>query len=229
LEIKGERKIPAPLLAVWNALNDPDVLRECIPGCDQMEKISDTEYRLGMLAVVGPVKARFSGKLMLSDIVEPQHYALQFEGSGGAAGFGKGSARVTLSSIDATETQLDYAASAQVGGKLAQVGSRLIDGIARKIAEDFFTRFNTRVGRTQADADSAACAGEATLADQGSASTTTSPPASAASTDPVDPPAMHRPVAAAPAPAPRKTFKWSSIAIVIVVVVLGMMVLHWQK
>jgi carbon monoxide dehydrogenase subunit G len=227
LEIKGERKIPATLHAVWNALNDPDVLRECIPGCDQMEKISDIEYRLGMLAVVGPVKARFSGKLMLSDIIEPQHYALQFEGSGGAAGFGKGSARVTLSSIDAMETQLDYAASAQVGGKLAQVGSRLIDGIARKIAEDFFTRFNARVARTQADADSTACAGEAMLADQESASATT-PPASATYTDPVNPPAMPRPVAAA-APVPRKTFKWSSIAIVIVVVLLGMMVLHWQK
>jgi carbon monoxide dehydrogenase subunit G len=228
LEINGERKIPAPQHAVWNALNDPVVLRECIPGCDQMEKISDTEYRLGMLAVVGPVKARFSGKLMLSDIVEPQGYALQFEGSGGAAGFGKGSARVALSSIGETETQLDYTASAQVGGKLAQVGSRLIDGIARKIAEDFFTRFNTLMTRTQVAADSAVPAGNAAPAhDAGERATTMQPAMAATSTGQAGSPVKHDPVAATPAP--RKTFKLSSIAIVVVVVLLGMVVLHFQK
>jgi carbon monoxide dehydrogenase subunit G len=229
LEINGERKIPAPQHAVWNALNDPLVLRECIPGCDQMEKVSDTEYRLGMLAVVGPVKARFSGKLMLSDIVEPQGYALQFEGSGGAAGFGKGSARVALSSIGETETQLDYTASAQVGGKLAQVGSRLIDGIARKIAEDFFTRFNALVTSTQAAAaDSAVPAGDAAPANDASENPTTPQPATAATSTAHAASPIKQDLSAA-TPVPRKTFKWSSIAIVVVVVLLGMVVLHFQK
>ena len=145
MNITGVRTITAPQLAVWDALNDPDILRSCIPGCDEMERLSETEYRLGMLAVVGPVKARFSGKLLLSDIVAPQSYALRFEGSGGAAGFGKGTANVTRSADAEDQTQLTYAADAQIGGKIAQVGSRLIDGIARKIAEEFFTRFEAQL------------------------------------------------------------------------------------
>jgi carbon monoxide dehydrogenase subunit G len=150
MDINGERMIPAPQQTVWDALNDPTVLQECIPGCDQMEKISETEYRLGMLAIVGPVKARFAGKLLLSDITAPQCYALNFEGSGGAAGFGKGNAHVTLSPANGGATQLEYKATAQVGGKLAQVGSRLIDGIARKIAEDFFAKFEALVTAAEA-------------------------------------------------------------------------------
>jgi carbon monoxide dehydrogenase subunit G len=141
LEINDEQMVPASILAVWNALNDPQVLRECIPGCDQMEKVSDTEFRLGMLAVVGPIKARFTGKLLLSDVEAPTRYTLNFEGAGGAAGFGKGLANVELVEEGASQTRLKYAASVQVGGKLAQVGSRLIDGIAKKIATDFFSKF----------------------------------------------------------------------------------------
>lgn len=115
-----------------------------------MERVSETEYRLGMLAVVGPVKARFAGKLLLSDIVAPERYALRFEGSGGAAGFGKGQANVKLSADAETQTALSYTADAQIGGKIAQVGSRLVDGIARKIAEEFFSRFEARLsGGTQ--------------------------------------------------------------------------------
>jgi uncharacterized protein len=228
LEINGERTIPAPQHAVWAALNDPVVLRECIPGCDQMEKISDTEYRLGMLAVVGPVKARFSGKLLLSDIVEPQSYALQFEGSGGAAGFGKGTARVILSSIDAAETKLDYVATAQVGGKLAQVGSRLIDGIARKIAEDFFTRFNALVTETQAVAENPASVDAIARASEADAGAASTQPAQAATSAQHAGPTVARTATAATS-TPRKTFRWSSIAIVIVVVILGMAVLHFQK
>lgn len=157
MNITGERTITAPQLAVWEALNDPDILRSCIPGCDEMERVSDTEYRLGMLAVVGPVKARFTGKLLLSDIVAPERYALRFEGSGGAAGFGKGLANVRLSADAGTQTQLSYTADAQIGGKIAQVGSRLVDGIARKIAEEFFTRFEARLSvGTQGDTADAA-------------------------------------------------------------------------
>lgn len=237
LEINGERKIPAPQNAVWIALNDPVVLRECIPGCDLMEKVSDTEYRLGMLAVVGPVKARFSGKLALSDIVEPRSYALNFEGSGGAAGFGKGNAKVTLSALNATETQLDYTASAQVGGKIAQVGSRLIDGIARKIAEDFFKRFDAMVTAAQTATDgTASTGGMDSIGDTGESSIPASAqPATAAPVGaPFSPPLQAGPTAtpraatAAP-PAPRKTFGWSSIAIVAVVVALALVLLHFQK
>jgi carbon monoxide dehydrogenase subunit G len=145
MNINGVRTITASQQVVWDALNDPDILRSCIPGCDEMERVSDNEYWLGMLAVVGPVKARFTGKLLLSDIVAPERYALRFEGSGGAAGFGKGMANVVLSADEDAQTQLTYTANAQIGGKIAQVGSRLVDGIARKIAEEFFTRFEARL------------------------------------------------------------------------------------
>ena len=126
---------------MWEALNDPEVLKACIPGCDSIEKLSDTEYKVAMTAAVGPVKAKFSGKLQLSDLNPPNSYSLAFEGSGGAAGFGKGGAHVTLAP-EAGGTKLSYTAKATVGGKLAQVGSRLVDAASRKMADDFFTRFN---------------------------------------------------------------------------------------
>jgi len=144
MEMTGSRLIALPQQRVWEALNDPDVLKACIPGCESVEKVSDTEYKLAMTAAVGPVKARFSGKLMLSDLNPPHAYTIAFEGSGGAAGFGKGSSQVHLAP-EAGGTRLDYTAKATVGGKLAQVGSRLIDGVARKMAEDFFNRFNAIV------------------------------------------------------------------------------------
>ena len=144
MEMTGSQLIALPQERVWEALNDPDVLKACIPGCESVEKVSDTEYKLAMTAAVGPVKARFSGKLKLSDLNPPQSYTIAFEGSGGAAGFGKGSSQVNLVP-EAGGTRLDYAAKATVGGKLAQVGSRLIDGVARKMAEDFFNRFNATV------------------------------------------------------------------------------------
>ena len=141
MEMTGQQFIPLPQQRVWEALNDPQVLKACIPGCESVEKVSDTEYKLAMTAAVGPVKARFTGKLLLSDLDPPNAYSLAFEGSGGAAGFGKGMSRVTLAP-EAEGTRLSYTAKATVGGKLAQVGSRLIDGVAKKMAEDFFTRFN---------------------------------------------------------------------------------------
>jgi carbon monoxide dehydrogenase subunit G len=136
----GEQLIALPQQRVWEALNDPAVLKACIPGCEVMEKVSDNEYRVVMSASVGPVKAKFNGKLLLSDLNPPNSYALAFEGSGGAAGFGKGSSTVTLSPADGG-TRLAYTAHATVGGKLAQVGSRLIDGVARKMADEFFAKF----------------------------------------------------------------------------------------
>jgi uncharacterized protein len=144
MEMTGSEFIQLPQQRVWEALNDPDVLKACIPGCETVERISDTEYRVAMTAAVGPVKARFTGKLLLSEMNPPDSYTLAFEGSGGAAGFGKGSSRVSLAP-EADGTRLSYTAKATVGGKLAQVGSRLIDGVAKKMAEDFFKRFNDTV------------------------------------------------------------------------------------
>ncbi len=144
MEMTGERRIELPQSKVWEALNDPAILKACIPGCDSIEKVSDTEFKVIVTAAVGPVKAKFNGKLLLSDVNPPHSYSLAFEGSGGAAGFGKGGAKVTLSP-DGDRTLLAYAAQASVGGKLAQVGSRLIDGVAKKMADDFFTRFDQTV------------------------------------------------------------------------------------
>jgi len=163
MEMTGEQRIAAPREAVWAALNDPDVLKACIPGCESIDKQSDTDYKIVMLAAVGPVKARFTGKLAIEDSDPPQGYALVFEGSGGAAGFGKGRAAVALSGDEPDATLLSYTASAQVSGKLAQVGSRLIDGVARKMAGDFFGRFNARFAQDggQGDVEPGAQAGTA--------------------------------------------------------------------
>lgn len=144
MEMTGEQFIPLPQQRVWEALNDPEVLKACIPGCESIEKVSDTEYKVAMTAAVGPVKARFSGKLLLADLNPPNSYSLSFEGSGGAAGFGKGGAQVSLTP-DGSSTKLAYNAKATVGGKLAQVGSRLIDGVAKKMTDDFFVKFNQTV------------------------------------------------------------------------------------
>ena len=141
MEMTGEQLIPVPQAEVWRGLNDPEVLKACIAGCETIDKVSDTEYKVVMVAAVGPVKAKFTGKLMLADLNPPNSYALSFEGSGGAAGFGKGSANVSLSPADGG-TRLVYSCKANVGGKLAQVGSRLIDGVAKKMANDFFIKFN---------------------------------------------------------------------------------------
>lgn len=140
MDMTGEQIIPLPRQRVWEALNDPEVLKACIPGCDTIERVSDTEYRIAMTAAIGPVKAKFAGKLLLSELKPPESYTLAFEGSGGAAGFGKGGAHVQLTE-EGTSTKLAYTANATVGGKLAQVGSRLIDGVARKMAEEFFVKF----------------------------------------------------------------------------------------
>ena len=140
MEIQGEQNLTVPRGDVWRALNDPAVLQRCLPGCDTFESDGDNRYRVAMQAAVGPVRARFAGKLQLSDIVAPGSYALSFEGSGGVAGFGKGTAQVRLEDV-AGGTRLRYSAQAQVGGRLAQVGARLIDGVTKRMADDFFTRF----------------------------------------------------------------------------------------
>ena len=144
MEMTGEQLIALPHQATWDALNDTAVLMDCIPGCDSMEKQSDNEYLLTMTARVGPVSAKFKGKMTLSKVNPPDSYSLHFEGQGGVAGFAKGEARVTLTPAG-EQTTLSYAAKATIGGKLAQIGSRLVDGVAKKLAEQFFTAFNAHV------------------------------------------------------------------------------------
>jgi carbon monoxide dehydrogenase subunit G len=141
MEMTGEQLIPLPQDATWRALNDTEILKACIPGCESIEKQSDNEYVLTMTARVGPVSAKFKGKMTLSDINPPHAYTLLFEGQGGVAGFAKGEANVNLAP-EGDGTKLAYAVKAMIGGKLAQVGARLIDGVAKKIAEQFFTAFN---------------------------------------------------------------------------------------
>jgi uncharacterized protein len=145
MDMKGSRLVPTDVDTTWRALNDPEILRVCIPGCESIDRVSDTEYRLAMTARVGPVSAKFSGRLLLADLVAPQSYTLRFEGQGGAAGFANGTARVALAPVE-SGTRIDYAVNAQVGGKLAQIGSRLIDGAAAKLAGDFFARFVEQAG-----------------------------------------------------------------------------------
>ena len=145
MEMTGEQIIPAAQAEVWRGLNDPEVLKVCISGCESIEKRTDTEYSVVMTAAIGPVKAKFKGKLLLADLDPPNSYSLSFDGQGGAAGFGKGSAKVSLAT-EAAGTRLSYAVKAQVGGKLAQIGSRLIDGVAKKLADDFFAAFNQKIG-----------------------------------------------------------------------------------
>jgi uncharacterized protein len=144
MEMNGSRTVPADIDTTWHALNDPEVLKACIAGCESIERVSDTELKVVMTARVGPVSARFSGRILMSDVVPPTAYTLGFEGQGGAAGFAKGEARVSLSDNN-PGTRIDYQAKAQVGGKLAQIGSRLVDGAAAKVADDFFARFVERL------------------------------------------------------------------------------------
>ena len=140
MEMTGEYKIPAPREKVWEALNDPEILKVCIPGCQEMSKESDTELSATVKSKVGPVSATFKGKVTLSDVDAPNGYKISGEGTGGVAGFAKGGAEVSLAD-DGDGTLLNYTATGQVGGKLAQIGSRLIDSTAKKMANEFFGKF----------------------------------------------------------------------------------------
>ena len=144
MDMQGERRIPAPRQVVWEHLNNPETLKQCIPGCQEIEKTSDTEFVAKVRAKVGPVSANFTGKVSLTDLDPPAGYTISGEGQGGVAGFAKGSAKVSLEE-EGNETVLRYGVQAQVGGKLAQIGSRLIDGTARKLADQFFDRFAAAV------------------------------------------------------------------------------------
>lgn len=140
MQLTGEQRIPQSPADVWTSLNDPTILKACIPGCESLDSTGDNEYAVVMQAAIGPFKARFKGKLSLLDIQAPNSYTLRFEGTGGVVGFGKGTAQVALEPHD-EGTLLRYESAVQLGGKLAQIGSRLVVSAARKTADDFFEKF----------------------------------------------------------------------------------------
>jgi len=156
MEMASEQLLAVSKDKAWAALNDPEILKVSIPGCDAIDKIGENEYEVALTAAVGPVKARFKGKMRLADIAAPDSYSIQFEGQGGAAGHGKGSAKVSLEEVGPNETKLSYTAQAQVGGKIAQIGSRLVDMAAQKMANEFFGAFNQELSRRYPGAASAA-------------------------------------------------------------------------
>ena len=151
MDMHGSRQLAITQQQAWTALNDPAVLKTCIPGCDKVEPTGENQYAIGMALKIGPVSAKFSGKITLTDIMPPESYKLSFEGQGGPAGFGKGSAAVKLTP-NADGCDLSYTANASVGGKIAQLGQRLIDGAAKSMAEDFFKRFDNEMQRQHPDA-----------------------------------------------------------------------------
>jgi len=159
MDMQGSRRLAVPQQQAWEALNDPEVLKACIPGCDKVEAAGENQYVIGMAVKIGPVSARFAGKILLSDVLPPNSYTLNFEGQGGAAGFGKGAAQVNLAPpAEGAGCELTYTAQAQVGGKIAQVGQRLVDGVAKSMAEDFFKRFDAEMEKRHPQAYAAEAA-----------------------------------------------------------------------
>ena len=141
MEMTGERRIPAPRQAVWDALNDPEVLRASIPGCESVERVADDQFQARVAVKLGPMSAKFGGKVKLENLNPPAGYTISGEGNGGAMGFAKGGADVALEEVGPAETLLSYTVKAQVGGKIAQLGARLIDSTAKQMADQFFDRF----------------------------------------------------------------------------------------
>ena len=159
MQITSQQVLPVSQQQAWDALNDTSLLQAAIPGCESITPDGPDEYALALTAAIGPVKARFKGRLRLADLQPPESYTLQFEGQGGAAGFGKGTAAVRLEPKGPRETVLHYSADAQVGGKIAQVGSRLVDMAAQKMANDFFGAFNAALQQRYAPTPAGAGAG----------------------------------------------------------------------
>jgi carbon monoxide dehydrogenase subunit G len=159
MDMQGSRHLAVTQQQAWDALNDPEVLKACVPGCEKLEATGENQYAVTVAVKVGPVAARFNGKILLADVLPPNSYTLAFEGQGGAAGFGKGTARVMLAPpAEGGGCELTYTAQAQVGGKIAQVGQRLVDGVAKSMAEDFFQRFDAEMQRRHPEVYAAAAA-----------------------------------------------------------------------
>lgn len=207
MELTGQQVIAAPIDRTWVALNDPGTLKECIAGCESIDKTRDDEYAVVMAVRIGPVNAKFKGRLKLQNLQPPSSYTIAFEGQGGVAGFGKGSADVRLTPQGGSTT-LDYTARATVGGKIAQIGSRLVDAAAKKMADDFFAAFNAKVGAAAVPA-----AGDGQVAGAGAAAEPAAAPA------PVAPAATPRP--SGPGGIPR--WAWIAVAAAVALILL------WSK
>lgn len=203
MKMSGEETIAASREAVWAALNDPEILKQCIPGCESVDKTSDTSFDAKVTAKVGPVKAKFAGSVTLADLDPPNGYTISGEGKGGAAGFAKGGAQVRLTDAADGGTVLSYDVDASVGGKLAQLGARLIDGTAKKMAGEFFETFAEVVGGP--------AEGEAAAA----------PEAPAAAAEAVAPPQPTPEPAVARGGLSSKV--WILLVVIVVVVVLAML------
>ncbi|MBU6188273.1 MAG: carbon monoxide dehydrogenase subunit G [Betaproteobacteria bacterium] len=157
MDMQGSRQLAVTREQAWDALNDPEILKRCITGCEKFELTADNTYAIVVAIRIGPVSARFNGKVTLADIVVPESYALRFDAQGGAAGFGKGESQVLLVPND-QGVELRYTVKSTVGGKLAQIGQRLIDGVAKSLAEEFFSRFEAELVKRFAPAPAAAAA-----------------------------------------------------------------------
>ncbi len=209
MDLTGEYRIPAQREVVWAALNNPEILKVCIPGCEELNKTSDTEFVARVVAKIGPVKAGFSGKVTLSDLDPPNGYTITGEGQGGAAGFAKGGAKVWLEAVDGgAATVLHYSADAQIGGKLAQIGSRLVEGSARKLADEFFAAFAAQAAAAAPAAAQAA---------------TTAPASAEPAPQPVSQPAPVVPSATSSGLSP---VLWIVGLVVVVAIILGFVALR---
>lgn len=197
MNLQGERIIPASVERTWVALNDPQTLKACIAGCESIEPTGENQFLATMAVRIGPVNAKFKGKLQLSDIVPLQSYRINFDGQGGVAGFGKGTADVTLAPEGAAgdATKLNYTADAQVGGKIAQIGSRLVESAAAKIAADFFKAFEARM--TTPASEAAAPAGPTGAGGEATAMAATGEPRPASTIEHVANPGDSLPASAA--------------------------------
>jgi uncharacterized protein len=145
MEMQGKRELAVTQQQAWESLNNPEVLKLCIPGCDKIESTGPDKYAIGMALKIGPVSAKFAGNIQLADINPPDSYTLSFDGQGGAAGFGKGSSKVVLTPLPSGGCELNYSVNASVGGKIAQLGQRLIDAASKSMADDFFKRFDVQM------------------------------------------------------------------------------------
>jgi uncharacterized protein len=145
MEMQGKRELAVTQQQAWESLNNPEVLKLCIPGCDKIESTGPDKYAIGMALKIGPVSAKFAGNIQLADINPPDSYTLSFDGQGGAAGFGKGSSKVVLIPLPSGGCELNYSVNASVGGKIAQLGQRLIDAASKSMADDFFKRFDVQM------------------------------------------------------------------------------------
>ena len=152
MDMNGSERIEAPVETVWQALNDPEILRQAIPGCESLDKTSDTEMTAKVVLKIGPIKAKFEGAVELQNLNPPHSYTIAGEGKGGLAGFAKGGADVSLEADGPDATILTYTVKAEVGGKIAQLGSRLIDSTSKKLAGEFFAKFGQLVGNSVAAA-----------------------------------------------------------------------------